>query len=805
VTCGLGFILIYSLIGLALADRPFALSLFGNASLVLTAALVPIVVLRRRGEWAGCQRLFFDLIAISIILWIVGHLGWAYDELRYQEQSWLKWHTLFSLCAGFGPLVALLARPHRGPRNEVVAPIAMTMAAYCLLAVFIYSYFVLVPSVIPLARPAAQQRLLFFVQANRLLLLICLTFLFLVARDTAWKPTYLRLAVGIAIGFVMRLGTSQAIARGDYQVGTLYDFAWIVPWLFYAWAAAAAPSSPASDDEPDRPHDVTPVSLLALPALLIPLIGYGVLNLEAVGEPVDSFRLFLTSLTTVAVLGLVTVRLAMQGSELQRTDKRLQLLAAATEHTGDLILIARPDGTFEHANAAFLRAFGYTRPELASRRFVDLIEPGMDGIERRITSEVNSAGVWRGTLRGLRKDGSSFPAACTITALRDADGRVTHFVGIERDISDDIKLRDQLVHTERLSAIGELIAGVAHEINNPLQTIIGCTELMLDDAEASNRADLELVRKEAMRAGQIVRNLLAFARRGASDRVVVDLNALVRATAELRMYHLQQINIALTLHCAPRPLPVLVNREEIRQVILNLLLNAEHAIVSTGAGGGSIVIETLDADGVHSVEVSDSGPGISPELRGRIFEPFFTTREVGEGTGLGLSISLGIVSSHGGTLTLADSAAGARFRLSLPSPAEGTVLERDGAGLAPRALVVDEDAAIRKLIVKLLARRGFETSEAESGDAAIAIAIERQPSIVVCNAAVPGMTGVELYRELSARAGERGARFVFITSDRSPAPHDASLAGVPILVKPFTASDLEAALAEAGVAAPRAG
>jgi PAS domain S-box-containing protein len=805
LTYGLAFILIYSVAGWVLADRPFALSIFGNATLIATAALAPIVVARRRGAWSGCQRLFFDLLAISMVLWIVGHLGWAYDQLRYQEQTWLQWHTLFSLCAGFGPLVALLARPHRGPRSEVVAPVAMTIAAYCLLAIFVYSYFVLVPSVVPAARPAAQQRLLYFVQANRLLLLICLTGAYWFARETDWKPTYLRMAVGVGIGFLLRLGTSQAIARGDYQVGTVYDLAWIAPWLFYAWAAASAPPSPAPAGEIDRPHEVTPVSLLAVPALLIPLIGYGVLNLEAVGEPVDSFRLFLTSLTTVAVLGLVTVRLAAQGGELQRTDARLQLLAAATEHTGDLILIARPDGTFEHANAAFLRAFGYTRPELASRRFVDLIEPGMDRVERRITAEVKACGVWRGTLRGLRKDGSTFPAACTITALRDAAGDVTHFVGIERDMTEDIKLRDQLVHTERLSAIGELIAGVAHEINNPLQTIIGCTELMLDDAQASNRPDLELVRKEAMRAGQIVRNLLAFARRGVSDRIVLDLNALVEATADLRVYHLQQINIALTLHCAPHPLPVLVNREEIRQVILNLLLNAEHAIVSSGAGGGSITIETLDGDGVHSVEVSDSGPGISPELRGRIFEPFFTTREVGEGTGLGLSISLGIVSSHGGTLALVDSPRGARFRLSLPSPAEGTALAQKDTGLTPRALVVDDDAAIRKLIVKLLERRGFATAEADTGDAAIVIAMEQHPSVVVCDAGVPGMTGVELYRELSLREGPNATRFVFIASEKTQAMNDVALAGVPILVKPFTASDLEAALAEAGVTAPRAG
>jgi two-component system NtrC family sensor kinase len=357
------------------------------------------------------------------------------------------------------------------------------------------------------------------------------------------------------------------------------------------------------------------------------------------------------------------------------------------------------------------------------------------------------------------------------------------------------------VHSERLSAIGELIAGVAHEINNPLQTIIGCTELMLDDLDASNRADLELVRKEAMRAGQIVRNLLAFARRGAPDRVVIDLNELVRATAELREYHLRQVNIVLTLRCDARTLPVLVNREEIRQVILNLLLNAEHAIASSNAKGGSITIETSSAGGMHNVEVTDSGPGISPELRGRIFEPFFTTREVGEGTGLGLSISHGIASSHGGALALVDSAAGARFRLSLPATAEDSAIRSHASGAPPRALVVDDDEEIRKLIVRLLERRGFEVSEAQTGEAAMALALERHPGIVICDTAIPGLGGIELYRRLAVHDLDRAPRFLFIADDKASGESaDVVSSGMPVLVKPFTASDLESGLVEAGVA-----
>ncbi|HEY7499658.1 MAG TPA: ATP-binding protein [Vicinamibacterales bacterium] len=804
MTAGLGFLLLYIAVVWTLRDQPLARSIVGNSVLVASAALIPIIVLRRRRQWTGCQRLFWDVIAIAMVLWVVGHLGWAYDQLVRSEQAWLKWHTIFSLSAGIGPLVALLARPHLGPRSNAVASTAVTIGAYCLLAAFVYSYFTLMPSLVAEALPGAQSRLLKFVQFNRLAILIGMAASFWFARRTAWRSTYLRLAIGVAIGVILRYSVNQAITRGEYQVGSAYDFAWIVPWLFYAWAALETPPSPTVSPVADEAHEVSPVSLLAVPALLVPLVGYGVLNIQSVGEPVDSFRLFLTSLATVGVLGLVTLRLASQGTELQRADAKLQLLAAATEHTDDLILITRADGTFEHANAAFLRAFGHSRPELATLTFTDLIEHGVDSVRHGIAAIVKAQGVWRGTLRGLRKDGTAFPAACTITALHDASGRVTHFVGVARDITDDLRLRDQLVHSERLSAIGELIAGVAHEINNPLQTIIGCTELMLDDPDASNRTDLELVRKEAMRAGQIVRNLLAFARRGAPDRVVTDLNDLVRATAELRDYHLHQVNIDLVLRCDARPLPVLVNPEEIRQVILNLLLNAEHAVASSGAKRGSITIETLASGGTHSVDVTDSGPGISPELRGRIFEPFFTTREVGEGTGLGLSISHGIASSHGGSLSLADSPGGARFRLSLPAATDESAMRLFAGGAPPRALVVDDDDAIRKLIVRLLERRGFEVSEARTGEAAMALVRERQPGIIICDTAIPSLGGIELYRQLAEQDLQLAPRFLFIADDKASGESaDVVESGMPVLVKPFTASDFESGLVEAGVTAPR--
>jgi two-component system NtrC family sensor kinase len=196
------------------------------------------------------------------------------------------------------------------------------------------------------------------------------------------------------------------------------------------------------------------------------------------------------------------------------------------------------------------------------------------------------------------------------------------------------------------------------------------------------------------------------------------------------------------------------------------------------------------------VDVTDSGPGINPELRGRIFEPFFTTREVGEGTGLGLSISLGIAASHGGSLTLLDSPKGARFRLTLPAHVDTGAASVATAGAGVRALVVDDDEPTRKLITRLLEKRGYEVIEADTGEAAMAAAIDRRPAIVICNIAVSGMTGFDLYRQLAARQAVGGPRFLFISSEKMAPPADSDLVAVPILSKPFTATELESALAE---------
>jgi two-component system NtrC family sensor kinase len=276
-----------------------------------------------------------------------------------------------------------------------------------------------------------------------------------------------------------------------------------------------------------------------------------------------------------------------------------------------------------------------------------------------------------------RKDGTTFEATCAAAPIVGADGRVTRFVGVVHDLTEDLRLREQIVRSERLSAIGELVSGVAHELNNPIQVVIGTLDLALDDVQ-SHTADLERVRLEAQRAGKIIRNLLAFVRRSPQERILCDLNEIVQATTSLRAYEVGAAGITLREdYAAVLPL-VLANRDEIQQIALNLILNAEQAIAGVGRRSGEIVVRTrLSPSGTDAVlEIADDGSGVPEQVRGRIFEPFFTTREAGDATGLGLSIAFGIATAHGGALELVPSPRGACFRLTLP-----------GAGFPGPALV----------------------------------------------------------------------------------------------------------------------
>jgi PAS domain S-box-containing protein len=642
----------------------------------ISALLIPpligiLVIAWRRRDWTGCQWLFWATIALGLSMTTIGIVGWTIDELLLaRETSWLGWYSVFALFGTIAPLFALLAQPHRGTREPLTASAAVDIAGIAVMTGFLYSHFVVGSDLSPLTAQARPVPLVLLQEFQQLLVCAALIIATLAARGGTWASTYSRLAIGSIVTFVILTISNLGILQGLYWSGGVYDLIWILPFAFFAWAAATAPSSTVEDPAvagraltPSRPW----VVFGALAAL--PLVDFGLRQVIPIEPALEGFRDLTMVITIISVLPLLMARLVVENSDARQADYRRLLLAAAIEQADDLISIMTPAGRVEYANAAFCRTLGCDAKEVSHMEATDFLARESSSQLDAIRTAGPTTQAWRGTLVRRRKDQSTFHSSCTIVALTDGAGRVTNFVAAERDTTNETQLRDQLIHNERLAAVGQLVSGVAHELNNPLQSIVGFSDLLMaSERRQEVRSYLEQVHAAARRAANIVRNLLAFVRRSSAVRAMADLNDIVRSTVQLRRYELATTDdVQLDEEYGYDLSPVLVSREEIQQIVLNLVLNAEQAMRHAG-GHGRLSVRTLRTGPYEiAVEVQDNGPGVPPELAGKIFEPFFSTKEVGEGTGLGLSLALGIAEAHGGTLALIQAPSGACFRLTLPA------------------------------------------------------------------------------------------------------------------------------------------
>jgi PAS domain S-box-containing protein len=654
----------YAIVGWLLRDSPEVLSWFRAVALLVPPMTGAVVVFSRRHSWSGCQWLFWATIALGLTMSAIGLTGWAADELIFRRQTWLAWPAVFALFGGMAPLFALLAQPHRGAREPLAVTTAVDIAGLAVVIGFLYSFFVITPDASQAGVGSSSLRLVSELQQGLVLLgMVAATF---VGRRTPWGSTYRRLALGALVAFVTLTLSNVETAVAGYRAAFVYDLTWILPFAFFAWAATMAPASDADDALSQDKEELTRPRpwVIFVAVALLPFADYGLRRL-APNAAFDGYRDLSTALTIMSVLPLLVARIAAERGEMQQASGTTRLLAQVIEQAHDLILVLTPDGRCRHANDAFCRAIGFSHDELATMHSRSLMVRESISAED-IQSVVRSGRAWQGTLTRTRRDGTTFPVQASVAGLLDERGRVSHVVSVERDISEERRLRQQLIHSERLSAVGQLVAGVAHEINNPLQGIIGYTELLLGGhGQGDIRHDLEQIHSDANRVAKIVHHLLAFARRSSLDRAVADLNEVVRSTLVLRKFDFRTGNITLDEQLSGQIPLIVINREEIQQIILNLVLNAEQAIRDSERHG-VIHVRTGVADGSVFVEVSDDGPGIPLEMAGRIFEPFFTTKPVGQGTGLGLSVSLGIAEAHGGSLALEPRERGSCFRLTLP-------------------------------------------------------------------------------------------------------------------------------------------
>jgi CheY-like chemotaxis protein len=380
-----------------------------------------------------------------------------------------------------------------------------------------------------------------------------------------------------------------------------------------------------------------------------------------------------------------------------------------------------------------------------------------------------------------------------------------------RDVSERKKLDDetrdiyhQLLQAEKMAALGQTISGVAHELNNPLATILSWAERLSqrDALEPSVRRGIETILSESERAARIVRSLLTFARKRQTTRAMIDINQVVRETLALRAYEQRVTNIAV-INALAAGLPyVFADGHQVQQVLLNLIINAEQAMLSAN-GRGIIVVRSWHEPSEESVilEINDDGPGIPEELQAKIFDPFFTTKEVGKGTGLGLTVAYAIVQEHGGRIRLESRPpAGASFYVQLPvssstSGAASLVPSRQSiptAIVGASILLVEDESALASAVTDALRDVGYVVERAVDGEDAFDRVKAQTFDLVVCDLKMPRLDGKAFYRMLRAAVPAMADRVVFVTGDVAGTDAEQFLeeTGCRWLAKPFRLADL---------------
>jgi PAS domain S-box-containing protein len=629
------------------------------------------------------------------------------------------------------------------------------------------------------------------------------------------------------------VGLEQIEAALQAEGGTLHHAGWVIaamarkdsPWAYVSLVPEAALTArvlPA----------LLPNALIAVALLAMFVAGQWLLSRNFV-EPALRVLAYLRALSlrddapppTLGArwqpwLDAVSETFRRQ-RELQRRERQQEAFKSAIVDNALAAIVATDaEGRIVEFNRAAEAMFGRTRESVLGLAVGTTIVPerfraGHEaGLERMRAGEAPRMLGRRVEMSALRADGSEFPVEMVLWRTEAAG--LAHFTASMTDLSERRaaaqqieQQREALRQSEKIGAMGSLLAGVAHELNNPLAIVMGRASLLEEkcaDAPAL-RADAQRIREAAERCGRIVRTFLNMARQKAPERRSVQLNDLVRAAVEMLAYTFRSHGIELQLELGAELPEVRVDADQIGQVVLNLLVNAQQALVAQEPRPDrerrvrvSTGVEARRDNREPRVwlRVADSGPGIAPALREKIFEPFFTTKPEGIGTGLGLAVSRSLVREHGGQLGLEASIGGAVFRLSLPISGErddstepGRLAPAEDAAAA-RLLVVDDEAELADLMRAMLEGAGFEVATAESGAVALELLGEARFDAIVSDLRMPDMDGAGLWRAVRERHPALARRMLFVTGDTlSPgAVQFLAESRCPSLDKPFARDDL---------------
>jgi two-component system NtrC family sensor kinase len=486
---------------------------------------------------------------------------------------------------------------------------------------------------------------------------------------------------------------------------------------------------------------------------------------------------------------------------LEQSEERFQLLVRRV-NVG--VYRASEEGRLVEVNPALVRMLGYAcESELLGLHIGDLFADPIEA--ERFRQRLPRGIVDRVSSRWKRKDGTCLTVRLSVREVRDLNAKSSFYDGIVDDVTDRLRQQELLRRTERMACLGATLAGVAHELNNPLAAILGFAQLLMKkDVDAEARLALETIDHEAGRAGRIVRDLLTLVRkREAERRVRISLNEIVGYIVGTRRYALETHGIACVLDLDAQPPVVIGDRTQLEQVILNLLNNAEQAIRSAH-DRGCVRIRTRTEGSSAVLEIEDDGPGVPNDSRERIWDPFWTTKGLVAGTGLGLTVVRDIVAGHGGDIRVENISGshgvqGARFVVRLPavsgpdSPLEDFV---EAAARALDVLVVDPDAQNAGFLTSFLGSRGHAAIAAQDLEYASRLASDLTFDAVICDASVAA--GGPVLEQFRTKAGCASARFIITAGDpestaklRVPLPE-----GTALVMRPYDLEELRVLLEE---------
>jgi len=459
--------------------------------------------------------------------------------------------------------------------------------------------------------------------------------------------------------------------------------------------------------------------------------------------------------------------------------KQMEKLFQMVTNSSQVGIYIIQDGRFMMSNPKFQSLTGYSEDELSGMNPLSLVlDEDRDKVKEKATSMLKGQLTSPYQFRVVNKGGEIRWVMETVTSITYQGRRAT--LGNYMDITErrqaeerEKQLEQELNLASRLASIGQLAAGVAHEINNPLTGVIGFSHLILSrDIPDDIKQDLQIIHSEAQRVARIVENLLVFAHQRKTGRESVNVNEIVTKILEIRSYEMKVNNIEVETHLNPELPPTMADTGQLQQVFLNIVLNAEYFMVKAHSKG-KLIVKTEKLDGNIRVSFADNGTGIGPENLDKIFNPFFTTKEVGKGTGLGLSICHSIITQHDGRIYAESKPGkGATFFIELPvvdQPAQGEKAEKRSKETpkpqGAKILVVDDEQAILNFLGRLLTEWGHTVETINNADAALERLKTERYSLILLDIKLPGMSGIELYRHIEKTVPALTRRVMFITGD----------------------------------------